>query len=52
MKKFKVPLIQTAAGILCMVLAVPFKSLVLLIVSIVLIWIGVNGAIKVIGEKK
>ena len=52
MKKFKVPLIQTAVGLLCMALAVPFKSLVLLIVSIVLIWIGVDGMIKVVGEKK
>lgn len=52
MKNIKVPSIQTAAGLLCMALAVPFKSLILLGVSIVLIWIGVNGMIKVIGEKK
>lgn len=44
-KKLKISLIQTSAGIVCMGLAVPSKSLVLLGVACVLVWIGARGLI-------
>ncbi len=46
MKDIKTPLVKIAAGILCMVLANLFKSLVLLGASLVLIWFGVSGLIN------
>lgn len=50
-KNIKVPLTQTVAGLLALGLALPSKSLILLGVSLVLLWIGVRGLINFFGNK-
>ncbi len=50
-KKFKISLIQNVAGLACIALAVPSKSLMLFFVGCVLVWIGGRGLMKCFSEK-